>query len=154
MKNSGGPLDNQTWHTDNWPQRKLDKYQWLLYPHNYTSASGAVFILSAKFDSARTFHFWLLRMIVKLIYYERSIQLTLWSLLNCISFILELSQRKLFASPDLLSRLCSQGVWEGGGIEFVFHIRGVFVWVYSGIGIVGTSQIIVRSRATLIPEWL
>ena len=29
-----------------------------------------------------------------------------------------------------------------------------FFWVYSRIGIVGISQTIVRSRATLIPEWL
>ena len=92
VKNSGGPLDNQTWHTDNWPQRKLDKYQWLLF------------------------------------YY---LPLPIY----CLDYV-------------------RKGLWEGGGIEFVFHIRGVFVWVYSGIGIVGTSQIIVRSRATLIPEWL
>ena len=32
--------------------------------------------------------------------------------------------------------------------------KGAFFWSYSGIGIVGTSQTIVRSRATLIPEWL
>ena len=31
---------------------------------------------------------------------------------------------------------------------------GVFFWAYSGIGIVGISQTVVRSRATLIPEWL
>ena len=34
------------------------------------------------------------------------------------------------------------------------QIWGAFFWAYSGIGIVGISQTIVRSRATLIPEWL
>ena len=32
--------------------------------------------------------------------------------------------------------------------------KGGFFWAYSRIGIVGISQTIVRSRATLIPEWL
>ena len=32
--------------------------------------------------------------------------------------------------------------------------KGAFFWVYSGIGIVGISQTIVHSQATLIPEWL
>ena len=32
--------------------------------------------------------------------------------------------------------------------------KGTFFWAYSGIGIVGISQTIVRSQATLIPEWL
>ena len=32
--------------------------------------------------------------------------------------------------------------------------KGAFFWAYSGIGIVGISQAIVRSQATLIPEWL
>ena len=32
--------------------------------------------------------------------------------------------------------------------------KGAFFWAYSAIGIVGLSQIIVHSRATLIPEWL
>ena len=35
-----------------------------------------------------------------------------------------------------------------------YTTEGVFFWAYSGIGIVGISQTIVRSRATLIPEWL
>ena len=30
----------------------------------------------------------------------------------------------------------------------------MFFWAYSGIGTVGISQTIVRSQATLIPEWL
>ena len=35
------------------------------------------------------------------------------------------------------------------------NIKGTFFWAYSGIRIVGISQTaIVRSRATLIPEWL
>ena len=34
------------------------------------------------------------------------------------------------------------------------HTLGAFFWTYSGIGIVGISQAIVRSRVTLIPEWL
>ena len=32
--------------------------------------------------------------------------------------------------------------------------KGAFFWAYSGIGIVGISQTIVPSRATLISEWL
>ena len=31
---------------------------------------------------------------------------------------------------------------------------GAFFWAYSGIGIVGISQTVVRSWASLIPEWL
>ena len=41
---------------------------------------------------------------------------------------------------------------------FPFHtggfFEGAFLWAYSGIGMVEISQTIVRSRATLIPEWL
>ena len=32
--------------------------------------------------------------------------------------------------------------------------KGTFFWAYSGIAIVGISQTIVCSQATLIPEWL
>ena len=33
-------------------------------------------------------------------------------------------------------------------------IKGAFFWAYSGIGILGISQKILRSLTTLIPEWL
>ena len=36
----------------------------------------------------------------------------------------------------------------------VEQIKGAFFWAYSGIGIVGINQTIVRSLATLIPDWL
>ena len=50
MENSGGPLDNQTWHTDSWPQQKLPKFgvcthTTSLWPMEQSS------ILSDKFDS-------------------------------------------------------------------------------------------------------
>ena len=32
------------------------------------------------------------------------------------------------------------------------NIKGAFFWAYSGIGIAGISQAIVRSQATLIPQ--
>ena len=40
--------------------------------------------------------------------------------------------------------------------SFYLHLwfKGAFFWAYSGIGIVGISQTIVCSRATLIPECL
>ena len=38
--------------------------------------------------------------------------------------------------------------------NLAFGSKGAFFWAYSGIGIVGISQTIVHSRATLIPEWL
>ena len=49
VKNSGGPLDNQTWHTRSWPQQKLPKFNFrthttALWPVEQSS------ILSAKFD--------------------------------------------------------------------------------------------------------
>ena len=49
MKNSGGPLDNQTWQTDGWPQQKFPKFGFrthttALWPMEQSS------ILSAKFD--------------------------------------------------------------------------------------------------------
>ena len=34
------------------------------------------------------------------------------------------------------------------------NTKGMFFWGYSGIGVVGIHQTIVRSRVTLIPEWL
>ena len=40
-KNSGRPLDNQTWQTNIWPQQKLPI--WFSYSHNCTLTSGAVF---------------------------------------------------------------------------------------------------------------
>ena len=39
-------------------------------------------------------------------------------------------------------------------IGVVRLIKGTFFWACSGIGIVGISQTIVCSWATLIPEWL
>ena len=50
MENSGGPLDNQTWHTDSWPQQKLPKFSF----HSHTTSLWTMeqsSILSAKFDS-------------------------------------------------------------------------------------------------------
>ena len=42
MNNSGGPLDNETWHTNGWQQSKASKV-WFSYPHNCTLANRAVF---------------------------------------------------------------------------------------------------------------
>ena len=49
VKNSGGPLDNQTWHTNNWPQLN---FQNLVFVQHTTAlwAAGQPSILSAKFD--------------------------------------------------------------------------------------------------------
>ena len=42
VNNSSGPLDNQTWYANGWPQQNLLKFS---YTHNSTLAN-----LSAKFD--------------------------------------------------------------------------------------------------------
>ena len=49
VNNSGKPLDNQTWHTNNWPQQNLTKFGFrthttALWPIEQSS------ILFAKFD--------------------------------------------------------------------------------------------------------
>ena len=50
VRNSGGPLDNQTWHTNGWLLQNSSKV-WFLYSHNCTLANGAVFhFFPAKFD--------------------------------------------------------------------------------------------------------
>ena len=49
MKYSGGPMDNQTWQTNGWPQQKLPKFGF----HTHTTALWPMeqsSILSAKFD--------------------------------------------------------------------------------------------------------
>ena len=48
-RNSGGPMDNQTWHKNDWPPQKLPKFGFrtrttALWPMEQSS------ILSAKFD--------------------------------------------------------------------------------------------------------
>ena len=45
--NSGGPLDNQTWYTNGWPQKNASKV-WFSYSHNCTLPSGAVFQLDRQ----------------------------------------------------------------------------------------------------------
>ena len=55
------------------------------------------------------------------------------------------SKRTTLTCPDAQSRSCSC---------LLSLSESAFFWAYSGIGIVGISQTIVRSRATLIPEWL
>ena len=40
VNNSSGPLDNQTWHANGWPQQNLPKFS---YSHNSTLANRAVF---------------------------------------------------------------------------------------------------------------
>ena len=50
MNNSGGPLDNQTWHTNDWLQQELPKFG---FPTSHTTALCPMeqsSILSAKFD--------------------------------------------------------------------------------------------------------
>ena len=71
VKNSGGPLDNQTWQTG-WKTAALDK-RWLCEYENQTlEAFVAASRLYAKFDCpvARQ-NFLPLRLIVKLAYTER-----------------------------------------------------------------------------------
>ena len=54
--------------------------------------------------------------------------------------------------------VCFVFVWSSfiGAVLSVItvYIKGAFLGIYSGIEIIGISQTIVRSRATLIPEWL
>ena len=61
-------------------------------------------------------------------------------------------------APDV-GRLYSQATRKEQDIfrktpKKMFFSKGAFFWAYSRIGIVGISQTIVRSRATLISEWL
>ena len=58
----------------------------------------------------------------------------------------------------LFLMVCFVFVWssfiEAALSVITVYIKGAFWGIYSGIEIVEISQTIVRSRATLIPEWL
>ena len=45
-----GPLDNQTWQTNVWPQQKLSKSFFYLYSHTALWPMEQSSIISAKFD--------------------------------------------------------------------------------------------------------
>ena len=60
-KNSGRPLDNKTWDTNDWPQHKPILTQWSSLPFCVSS-------LIVQWP-ARICHFYVLHMIVKLAYY-------------------------------------------------------------------------------------
>ena len=73
MNNSGGPLDDQISYTNGWPQQKLSKFGF----HTHTTAFWPVeqsSMLCSKLDSPvarQNFSLLLLRMIVKLAYWNR-----------------------------------------------------------------------------------
>ena len=69
MKHSSGPLDNQTWHTNDWriDFRSLVFILTQLHLVQWSSFSFCLPSLLVQLP-ARIFHFYLLRMIVKLVY--------------------------------------------------------------------------------------